>query len=68
MKLIFKNSYDEERVIATNLQLKQDCYREINKFLSAHNYKSYYYREWSRENRTYVDVGSHTEFFIIDGD
>lgn len=38
----------------------------IQDFLKDHNFKSYYWRYWrTPEGDTYVDVGSHTEFFVI---
>lgn len=36
----------------------------INKFLEAHNFKSYYKRTWEVSEGTMIDVGSHTEFFL----
>lgn len=67
MNLFFQNSLGNERLIASDLSSKQECYDEINKFLDDHNFTSYYCREWKIKNRTFVDVGSHTEFFIIEG-
>ena len=64
MKLIFQNSYGEERVIA-EVQNEQEVIKEINKFLDEHNFKSYYIRTWMRNKYEKVyDVGSHLEFFI----
>lgn len=64
MKLIFENSYGEERVIA-EVHSEEEVYKEINKFCDEHNFKSYYTRTWMRNNNEKVfDVGSHSEFFI----
>lgn len=45
---------------------KDECYTIINKFLDDHEYKAPYWRMWvNADNNLVVDVGSHTEFFII---
>ena len=66
MKLIFQNSRGEERVIAEP-QNREEISKEINKFLDDHNFKSYYTRVWEENGRLIYDVGSHTEFFILEG-
>ena len=66
MKLIFQNSYGKERVIAEPSS-KEECVKEINKFLDDHNFKSYYTRVCECDGRLELDVGSHTEFFYIEG-
>lgn len=65
MKLFFQSSNGNERVIADVDTWCSAC-SEINKFLDEHNFKSYYKRLWQENNRVYVDVGSHTEFFIVE--
>ena len=67
MRLIFQNSRDEERVIAEP-QDKKEAVKEINKFLDDHNYKSYYMNVCEDDNgRLRIDVGSWSEFMIIEG-
>ena len=66
MKLFFKNGKGEERVIAEPLN-REEVNNEINKFLDEHNFKSYYTRVWEADGRLILDVGSHTEFFILEG-
>ena len=66
MKLIFQNSRGEERVIAEPTN-KEEISKEIDKFLDDHNFKSYYTRVWEENGRLIYDVGSHTEFFILEG-
>lgn len=66
MKLIFQNSYGESRVIAEPSS-KEECIKEINKFLDDHNFKSYYMRVCESNGLLELDVGSYTEFFYIDG-
>ena len=74
MKLYFKNSYDEERVIA-EIDSKDKVMQEINKFVNECNdkrtdgneFKIYYIRTWGDLNKDgiWYDVSSHTEFFIL---
>ena len=66
MKLLFKNSNGNERVIA-DVNSFSEANEEIDKFLDEHNFKSYYKRLWEENSRMWVDVGSHTEFFIVEG-
>lgn len=65
MKLIFQNSSKEERVIA-EVETVTKAFDEINKFCEELNYKIPYTRGWEVEGRMYLDVGSYTEFFILD--
>lgn len=65
MKLYFQNSYGGERVIA-EVQNEQEAMKEIEKFLDDHNYKSYYTRSWIENGQKWYDVGSWSEFFILD--
>lgn len=66
MDLYFQNSHGQERLIAQPINVKE-CYREINKFLDDHNFKSYYTRMFEEDGRIIFDVGSHSEFFVVDG-
>ncbi len=66
MKLYFLNSRNKERLIAEPLS-REECFGEIHKFLDEHNFKSRYQRVWEEEGRIWVDVGSWSEFFIIEG-
>ena len=66
MKLIFQNSYGEERVIAEPTN-REEIDKEIDKFLDNHNFKSYYTRVWEENGRLIYDVGSYTELFIVEG-
>ena len=66
MKLYFQNSRGVERLIAEPSN-REEVVKEINKFLNDHNYKSYYTRVWEDDDRLVFDVGSHTEFFILEG-
>ena len=77
MKLYFRNSYGQERLIA-ECETTQEVTATINQFLADHNYKSYYTRIWYEpegtktpyyirtENRFVYDVGSWSEFFELE--
>lgn len=66
MKLFFQNNKGEERLIAEPSNRKE-VNKEINKFLDNHSFKSYYTRVWEENGRLKLDVGSHTEFFYLEG-
>lgn len=66
MNLYFRDSNGDKRLIATNLQLEKEVWGHIQKFLDGYNYKPYYTRMWYANGYTWYDVGSHTEFFLVD--
>ena len=66
LKLYFKNSRGEERLVA-ECETVQKAHEEIHKFLDDHGYKSYYSRSWGDWASVTIDVGSHSEFFILKG-
>lgn len=66
MNVYFENSEGNKRIIGENISTHEDAYKCINEFLDDHNFKSYYMRTWYDGNYTIVDVGSHTEFFLVD--
>ena len=66
MKLYFENSQGKERLIA-ECETAREVYKKIDKFLDEHNYKSYYSRSWEEDGRIKIDVGSWSEFFLVDG-
>ena len=73
MKLEFwKGIYPEAEVcqkrrIVAEFDTKDEMWALIKKFMDDHNFKSYYQRIWIEEetNTLWIDVGSHTEFFVI---
>ena len=77
MKLYFRNSHNQERLIA-ECETIQEVNSAINQFLAEHNYKSYYTRIWCEpegtktpygirnESRFIYDVGSWSEFFELE--
>lgn len=64
--MIFQNSKGKERIIA-EVETEEQAFAEIDKFLKEYNYISNYKREWVENGRTKIDVGSHTEFFYLEG-
>lgn len=66
MNVYFRNSQGEKRMIAKNVTDKDEAWQVIHKFLDDHNFKSYYTRMWYKDGYTWYDVGSHTEFFMVD--
>lgn len=66
LKLYFKNSQGRERSIV-ECETLEEIHEAISDFLDEHNFKYYYTRSWEQDGRIKIDVGSHTEFFFIDG-
>ena len=61
----FSNGQGVARIIG-RAKTVEDATSIINDFLKAHNYVSYYQRWWQADGKTYIDVGSHSEFFWLD--
>ena len=66
MKLYFRNSIGIERLMA-KCKTVQGVHKKINEFLDEHNFKCYYMRSWNSDDGVMIDVGSHSEFFKIEG-
>ena len=66
MNVYFQNSEGKMRVIG-EAETEDQVYDIIQAFLDDHDYKSYYMRVWYDEGKTWIDVGSWTEFFACDG-
>lgn len=75
----FENAYGEEKIIQDTAETWAEAYDAIQKFIDYCNqdkvalggtpFTIYYVRTWKQEDgRTRIDVGSHTEFFIWEGD
>ena len=60
--LYFQRSNGEHRLLATDIT-EEDAYKEMKKFMDAHNFKSYYTRSWEKDDIKWYDVGSWSEFF-----
>lgn len=44
----------------------EQAWKIMKKFMDDHNFTSYYTRIWFKDGYTWYDVGSHTEFFLVD--
>ena len=65
MKLYFKNSRGDKRVIA-EVPNEFEAMEEIRAFCEERNFKIYYVRTWKNpDGAIEYDVGSHTEFFYL---
>ena len=60
--LYFQRSNGEHRLLATDIT-EEDAYKEMQKFMNKHKFKSYYTRSWEQDGVKTYDVGSWTEFF-----
>lgn len=66
LTLFFQNSQGKKRVIAYPASVS-DAHKEMKKFMKERNFKSYYARVWEEDGMLKFDVGSHSEFFFLDG-
>ena len=72
MKLIFENSYGQERVIAEPNN-DEEAFEAIHAFVDecnakrtdGKNFRIYYIRSYEHNGRKTFDIGSHTEFFHL---
>lgn len=64
MLLYFENSRGQRRLISNPITV-ENMWKDINDFLKEHNFKSYYSRVNFEKDEWVIDVGSHTEFFIV---
>jgi hypothetical protein len=66
MKLYFKNSYGERRIIAEP-QTEEAAMEAIHVFCEERDFKIYYVRSWmTPDGLKKFDVGSHSEFFYLE--
>lgn len=66
MKLYFENSRGERRVIAAP-RTEEEAYEIIHAFCEERDFRIYYVRTWyDNDGLKVYDVGSHTEFFLLD--
>lgn len=66
MILYFENSRSERREIGRPKD-SDEAFIIINEFCTERNYKIYYTRTWEENGVKKIDVGSHSEFFILEG-
>lgn len=70
MNVYFRNSKGERRLLKKNVRTKESAIKIMQDFMDDHNFKSYYTRIWydKDDGYTWFDVGSHSEFFLVDKD
>ena len=66
MNVYFRDSYGEKRLLAENVPTKEVAWKHMQSFMNTHNFECYYTRMWFQDGYTWFDVGSHTEFFLVD--
>lgn len=67
MIVYFERANGEWVNLGTAENFKEVC-QTIMKFLNAHNFHPYYFRWWREQNGLWkCDVGSWSEFFVIEG-
>ena len=75
MKLYFENFWEGRRRLIAQPQTEAEVMKEIHKFIDKCNkgksedkkFRSYYCRTWKNEEGLIVyDVGSHSEFFLLE--
>lgn len=68
MNLYFEDSNGDRRIIASDIDY-DGVFENIKAFLDAHDFECYYTRlHYGDDGFTHIDVGSHTEFFLVDAD
>lgn len=65
MLLYFENSKGQRRLISTPTTVS-NMWEDINHFMDEHNYKAPYTIINFGEKELVIDVGSHSEFFIVE--
>lgn len=66
MNVYFRDSFGKKRLLAENISNKEEAWKVMKKFMDDSNFKCYYTRMWYSDGYTWYDVGSHTEFFLVD--
>lgn len=68
MRLIFQHS-DGRETIASYKATEDNVLTKIREFITDLNpkYKIPYFRSWKTKRGIQYDVGSHTEFFLLEG-
>lgn len=68
MNLIFLHSNGRETVVSETAT-EENVYTKIKEFVTDLNpkYKIPYFRSWATKRGVQYDIGSHTEFFLLEG-
>ena len=65
MRLYFENNWGKRKLIGEPKDEKESNLMMMA-FLNQYNYHAPYTRFWKNEEKeTYIDVGSHSEFFVL---
>ena len=70
MKVYFRNS-NGKKILIGNAKDNDEAMKVINEFCDERGFKIYYTRMWidgDNQNRTWIDVGDHLCFFLIEKD
>ena len=65
MKVYFRDSHGKKRLLK-EVETKEGAWKIMQKFMDDHNFTCYYTRLWFTDGYTWFDVGSHTEYFLVD--
>lgn len=68
MILYFENICRKTRREIGRPETIEEAYKMITTFLKEHDFVSYYSRHWINPDNRHekkIDVGSHTEFFVL---
>ena len=68
MNVYFESSFGKRRLLAQDISSKEEAWKVMQNFMNDHQFKCYYTRIWYKDGYTWFDVGSHTEFFLVDED
>ena len=60
MNLYFRDSYGKKRLMASDLQSKEEVWKHIQKFLDDHNFTSYYTRMWYADVSRWKDLSQRS--------
>ena len=66
MNVYFRDSHGKKRLLRSDVYTTEQAWKVMKKFMDDHNFTSYYTRMWFKDGYTWYDVGSHTEFFLVD--
>ena len=64
MKVYFRDSHEKKRLLK-EVETKESAWKVMQEFMDDHNFQCYYTRLWFADGYTWFDVGSHTEYFLV---
>lgn len=66
LNLYFQSSLGKRRLLGTSDNIRE-LRKQIREFCNQRDFHIYYTREWLENDEVMIDVGSHTEFFVLTG-